>query len=223
MDGATRRILLGLVALAAVVAAAAFAREAAGVDVDPVSIRAFVDGFGLWGPFVLIAMIGLRPVLLIPSQVLLVAAGICFGTVAGALYAAVGLMFGGLTGFAFARWVGRDVVLARIPPGLRGLVEGRGQVAGLAFLFVATAYPVGPIFVYAMAAALAGMTLVGVAAALFAGGFVRAAAFTFFGSSLVEADSTRMALAALALGVVLLVPLLHPRARAWALRVLRER
>jgi len=215
--------VVGVLVAAVVFALAAWGRRAAGIEVDPVSIRAFVQGYGLWGPAVLILLITFRPVLFIPSQVLLVAAGICFGTWAGAFYAAVGLMLGGLTGFGFARWVGRDVVLARVPPGIREVVEGRGQAAGLALLFVTTAYPVGPIFVFSMGAALAGLTVLGAALALFAGGFVRAAAFTYFGSSLVEAEPTQILLAGLAVAAVVLLPFLHPRARAWALRLLRSR
>ena len=109
-----------------------------------------------------------------------------------------------------------------MPSGLRATLEGGGRNAALALLFLGTAYPIGPILWFSVGAALMGIALPSFMVALFAGGFVRAATYTFFGSSLVDADLHEMILGAVAIGLVAMLPLLHPRLRAHVWRLLRE-
>jgi len=218
----TAKILAGTLLVAVLIGAGQWARRAYGLEWSAASLRAFVQGAGVWGPLVFILLLSLRPLLVIPSQLLLISAGICFGTVQGALYAALGITLGGVFNFGVTRWVGRDAVLARMPSGLRSTLEGGGRNAALALLFLGTAYPVGPILWFSVGAALMGIALPSFTVALFAGGFVRAATYTFFGSTLVDADLHEMILGAVAIGAVAMLPLLHPRLRAHVWRLLRE-
>ena len=211
-----------VVALALLAGCAQWARSAWGLEWSAASLRALVERAGIWGPILFIAMISLRPVLVIPSQLFLISAGICFGALAGALYAAIGITLGGVLAYAVTRWVGRDVVMERMPPGIRSTLEGGGRAATLAVLFFGSAYPIGPILWLCVGAALAGIALPPFVAALFAGGFIRAATYAYFGSSLVDAELHEVVLGGLAIGIVALLPLLHPRVRAWLGRLLRE-
>ena len=222
MSRQTRNLVAVMAYLAAAMGAAAWARSAYGVEWSPAGLREIVDGAGLWGPLIFVLLISLRPVLFVPSQLFLISAGICFGTLEGALYAALGITLGGVLTFQLTRWVGRDAVLARMPPGLRGALDGGGRTPVLGLLFVGAAYPVGPVLWLSVGAALAGLALPSFAVTLFAGGFVRATIYAFFGSSLVDADFHEMALGAVAIGVVALLPLLHPRLRAYVWRLVRE-
>ena len=222
MQPQTGKILIGAIFLAALVAAGQWARSAYGVEWSAASMREFVKGAGLWGPVVFILLLSFRPLLVIPSQLLLISAGVCFGTLAGALYAAVGITLGGIFTFGLTRWMGRDAVLSRMPTGLRSMLESSGRTPALAFLFLGTAYPIGPIVWLCVGAALTGIALPSFVVTIFAGGFVRAATYSFFGSSLVDAEFSEMMLGAVLIGAVAMLPLLHPRLRAQVRRMLRE-
>jgi uncharacterized membrane protein YdjX (TVP38/TMEM64 family) len=216
------KILVGAMLLGALAVGAYWARTAFGVEWTPASLREVVQRAGIWGPIVFILLLTLRPILVIPSQLLLISAGICFGTLEGAVYAAVGITLGGVAAFGLTRWLGRDAVLARMPSGLRSTLENGRSAPALGILFLGTAYPIGPVIWFSVGAALTGIALPSFVVTLFAGGFVRAATYTYFGSSLVDADLYEMVLGALAIGAVAMLPLLHPRLRAQIWRLLRE-
>ena len=217
-----RKVVVAVLFVALLVGCAQWARAAWGIEWSAASLRALVEQAGIWGPIVFVALISLRPVLVIPSQVFLISAGICFGALAGAFYAAIGITIGGVLTYSVTRWVGREVVMERMPPGIRTVLEGGGRSATLAILFFGTAYPIGPILWLCVGAALAGIAVLPFMAALFAGGFVRAVTYAYFGSSLVDAELHEVVLGGLAIGAVALLPLLHPRVRAWVGRLLRE-
>lgn len=222
MDPQRVKVLAAVAVAGALAAGAWWARSTLGIEWTPAALRDLVQGAGLWGPVLFVVLISIRPVLFIPSQFFFVTAGLCFGTLAGALYAALGVTIGGVIVYGLTHWFGRDALLARMPIGVRGLVEGGGRMAALAVLFVGTAYPIGPILWLAVGATLTGLALPPYVAALFAGGFLRAATYAYFGNSLVEAQMHEMILGAAAIGAATLLPLLHPRVRAEIRRVLRE-
>ena len=222
MQPQSRKVVLGAVTLAVLVGAAHWARSAYGLEWNLASLRDVVKESGIWGPIVFILLLSLRPILVIPSQLLLISAGVCFGTFEGALYAALGITLGGVFAFALTHWMGRDAVLALMPSGLRSTLESGGRTAAPALLFLGTAYPVGPILWFAVGAALTGIALPSFVVALFAGSFIRATTYAFFGSSLVDAQLYQIVLGGLAIGAVALLPLLHPRIRATLRRMIQE-
>jgi uncharacterized membrane protein YdjX (TVP38/TMEM64 family) len=218
----SRKVVLGAVTLAVLAGAAQWARSAYGLEWSPASLRDVVKEAGIWGPIVFILLLSLRPILVIPSQLLLISAGVCFGTFEGALYAALGITLGGVFAFALTRWMGREAVLAHMPPGVRHTLDSGGRTAVPALLFLGTAYPIGPILWLAVGAALTGIALPSFVVSLFAGGFIRATTYAFFGSSLVDADLYQIVLGAIAIGAVALLPLLHPRVRTTLWRMIQE-
>ena len=218
MDRETRRSVLGLGVLGVLLVGAFLIRRALGIEWSASSVREAVAGFGAWGPVVFILLMGLRTFLFVPSQILLVAGGLCFGALAGSLYGAVGIVVSGSLAFAVARWVGREAVLANVPPRLRWAFSAASSRAGAAVVFVGTGYPVGPVTAFHAGAGLTAMAIPVFVGALAAGGLVRAGTYAWFGSALVEGDTSVLVAAALALAALASLPLVHPRGRAWLRR-----
>lgn len=78
---------------------------------DPREARAFVAGFGLLAPAVLIVLQAIQVVLApVPGHVLAAAAGYLFGPWWGTLYNVIGIILGSTVAFALARRFGRSYV-----------------------------------------------------------------------------------------------------------------
>ncbi len=209
--------LLGVALLLGLAVGAFQARSALGVEWSVESVRSLVDKLGLWGPVVFVALVALRTPLLLPSQLVLTAAGLCFGTLEGTLYGGLGILLSGLFAFAFTRWLGAEALRARVPAGFRRTLERGGTRGGAALLAVGTGYPVGPIALLHAAAALTSMPLAAYLVAAGLGSLTRAGTYAWFGSSLIEGRWVQVGLAGGVLCVSLL-PLLHPGVRVWIRR-----
>lgn len=177
-----------VVTLTVVAVAAVAARLFLDVEWSLESLRALVAGLGAWGPAVFVLLLALRSILLIPSQVLLIAAGVCFGAGPGTLYGAIGVTLSGALAFGVARWLGREALLSQVPPRIRAFLDGAGQRGTAAVVFLGTAYPVGPITAYHAGAALTGMAVPSFLLAVAPAAVIRAGVYTLFGSRLGEGD-----------------------------------
>jgi len=180
------------------------------------SLRKLIGSYGFWGPIAYVAILTFRFLVLIPSSILLIASGIMFGPVYGALWAGIGLSLSGLLKFAFVAVVGRDVVLRQLPEGMREWVlkAAHTRQSGWA-LFAICAYPMLPKHVFQVSAILSGMSLVVYAISIGAGSFIRGALFAVLGEALYSGEGVLLATIVLAAFVAL--PVLHPASRAWLL------
>ena len=211
-----RSIRLGVLALVAgLLVLGAVLRNALGLEFDPEGLRQRVEELGAFGPVLFVALLSLRFVFLIPSAVMLTVGGACFGVVLGTLYGAIGLTLMGLFQFALVQLAGAEALRARVPERLQGALRMARSGLGAGTLALVAAYPVGPLTPVQLAAALAGMPFVVYLASVTAGSTLRAGLFAWFGSALLEGEGVLVAGALL--GGVLLVPLLHPRARRFVL------
>jgi uncharacterized membrane protein YdjX (TVP38/TMEM64 family) len=211
-----RRARLG--ALGILLAAAGLgvaAHHALGISWNVDSLRALVDRMGLWGPAGFVLLIGLRTPLMLPSQLVLTAAGLCFGTVQGTVVGCLGLLLSASLAFGLARGLGAEAVRARVPSRLQRVLDVAGRRTGAGLLALGTGYPFGPTTAYHAAAALTGIRFTVFLGAVGLGAAVRAWTFSYFGSSLAEAHWMGVALATGLIAGALL-PLLHPSVRAWA-------
>lgn len=219
MHSETRRIATAAAVIGGLSLLAWVARHALGLEWNAESIRQAVGRLGVWGPVFFVPLVALRSFLLIPSQILLIAAGLCFGTAAGAVYGALGILGSGGLAFGVSRWAGRDAVLRMMTPRLHRALDLAGSRAGAILIFLGTAYPIGPITAYH---AGAGVTLMRVPVfflALAPGAAIRAATYTWFGSSLAEGGMWEITAAGALVALLTALPLAHPRGRDW----LRER
>ena len=158
-----------------------------------------------------------------PSALVLIGGGLVFGTIEGTLYGAAGLLLSALAMFVGSRWAGREAVEARVPARLRYLLDVAGSRVGVLFIALGTAYPLSPITSYHLLAGVTGMALPVFAAAAAIGSLGRAALYTFFGSSLIDAEPGQLLLASGIFVLALLVPLAFPAPRAWLLQALERR
>jgi uncharacterized membrane protein YdjX (TVP38/TMEM64 family) len=192
-------------------------RESLGLSWTLEGLRAAVENVGVWGPVFYVLVMAFRSVLLLPSQVVLLAGGLCFGGLAGGLYGGLGLWLSGVWLFGLTRGVAREEVGRRVPAGIRRGLEVAGTRGAAGILTLATAYPVGFLTGYHAAAGLTPMSFGLFALALGAGAWPRAWIWAAFGSALSEGGRP-LWLAGGALTLALLLPLLHPGARAFLRR-----
>ncbi len=214
MGGSTRLRVGAMIGLVVLLAGAWAGRSALGIEWSLESLRELVADLGVWGPAAFVVLLALRSVLFIPSQLLLIGAGVCFGLAAGTLYGAIGVTLSAALAFAVARWLGREAILSQVPPRFRGILEGAGVGGTAAVVFVGTAYPVGPVSAYHAGAALTGMPAWSFVAAVFPGAAIRAGVYSAFGSRLGDGDLRGVLLAGAAL-LLLALPLALPRPRRW--------
>lgn len=203
--------LIGLLALGRVFSARL------GIEWNPTSVRELVADLGAWGPILFVGLVTFRQIILIPSQILLVAGGLCFGVAFGTVYGALGLVLSGTILFLIARYAGKEAILARIPQELRPVIDAAGRRAGPALIALGTGYPVGPLSAYHAGAGLTTISLGVFMAAVAVGGLVRGLVYTYFGSALVQGMGRTLLVAGVLLLLAALLPLASPRARRWVL------
>jgi uncharacterized membrane protein YdjX (TVP38/TMEM64 family) len=101
----------------------------------------YVSSLGALGPAILVGTMAMRPFLALPSGLILLTAGVVFGTVAGAFYGALGGTLGALLALGVARALGRDAVQRRIG-GKLAVFDDYLKRRGAAWLAAYTAIPV---------------------------------------------------------------------------------
>jgi uncharacterized membrane protein YdjX (TVP38/TMEM64 family) len=216
----TGRRLLVAAALAIAIAAGWYLRAKSGIEWDVETARELVEEMGFWAPGIFILLVAFRLILLVPSQVMLIAAGVCFGFFWGTIYGAAGLTLSGLMAFGLARYLGGDILNKRVPPGLQQALDVASRRTGAFVVTIGTAYPIGPLTGYHIGAGLTCMSLSLYLSALMLGALIRASLFTFLGSRVAELG-IREAWPAFLILVVFFLPLLHPRVRSWVANRLR--
>ncbi len=208
------RRLFGFALLALIVGVPLLLRSSTELDWSAESVRGFVDGLGIWGPIGMVLIVTFRIPLLMTSQIVLTAAGACFGLAEGAVYGAIGTWLTGLVVFAIVRWLYPEAAARRVPPNLRRTLALGGTRLGAALMALGTALPVGPTTLYHAAAALTPMGFPTFAVALAVGVIPRSLAYAALGSELIEGDFGNVAW----LGALIFAPLLlllHPGLRSW--------
>ena len=179
------RLIKLAVAMVLVVVVCVVLRATLGLDFDPDSLHRAVEKMGVWAPLVYVGVVAFRVPLGLPSQLVLLGGGLVFGTAAGTLYGAIGIVLSALVLFQASRWAGREALEARLPQRLRPILEVAASPVGALFMAVGTGYPLGPITMYHLIGGVTGMPLALFAIAVTLGGTIRAVTFTFFGSSLI--------------------------------------
>ena len=216
----TRERWLALGTLTLLLGVAWFTRTQLGISWDLDGLRQLVEGLGVWGPAAFVALVTFRTVLFVPSQLALIAGGICFGTTGGTLYGALGLLASGLLVFVLTRWLGADAVRSRVPASVQRALAAAGSRGGAALVAIGTGYPVGNVTGYHAAAALTPMRADVFTAAVALGSLGRAWTYAFFGNAILERSTAELVAIAAGVGLAAaLLPLLHPGVRSW----LRER
>src|SRR4051812_46751970 len=127
-----RRALTRLVVLAALLAGA-FALVASTGSLSSKRVQDWVDGYGVAGPLVFIAVSSLLTVCLFPGPLLAGASGLLFGTALGTPISIIAATTGATLAFCVARFVAHDSVEHLQGPRVRAL---RGWIGRRGFLSV---------------------------------------------------------------------------------------
>ncbi len=203
------RILSG-VAIALALAAAYWLMASTGAletVLDGKALRAWIADLGPWGPVMIVVLLAAAVVLSpIPSAPIALAAGAAYGHARGTVYVVIGAELGALIAFGIARLLGREVLRRWFGPKIdMGLLGS--QTALMAVVFVSRLLPFVSFDLVSYAAGLTALKTWRFALATLAGIIPASFLLAHFGGEMASADGRRIALAALALGGLTLVPL----------------
>lgn len=215
MKPTTRRLLVLCAVIVAVYAAGTALRGRLGIEFDAESVRDYVLALGPTAPILFVFIVAGRSLLGLPSQIVLIAAGLCFGTLIGALVGGAGLMLSGTFLFGIARYAGRDVIEQRLGERVAHVLRFTRRRTGVVAFSLAFGYPISPLSPLHAAAGWTPIPLPNFLLAAFVGGVIRAAVFAYFGDALVEASWGALLSPLAMLALVLMIPLAFAEGRAW--------
>ncbi|MEZ4334659.1 MAG: VTT domain-containing protein [Myxococcota bacterium] len=217
MSSLLRRLAFVAVLLVGLFGVGTLLRGRLGLDleIEIDSIRRLAAGMGPIAPLLFVLVVAGRALLWLPSQIVLVAAGLCFGTTIGTLVGGAGLMLSGLGLFLLARYAGRDALERRLGERARPLFDLAADRRGAVALALASSYPLVPLSPLQASAGLTPMPIASFVPAALAGGLVRASTYAFFGDAMIGLEAHRIAAAAALALVVVVVPLALPAGRRW--------
>lgn len=173
-------------------------------------VRGWVDGYGVAGPIVFVAVSSLLTVCLFPGPLLAGASGLLFGTVLGTGVSIVSATLGAVLAFSLARWVAHDAVEQLQGRRLGALRAWVGRRGFLSVLYARLA-PGVPYSLVNYAAGLSPVTLAAFAGATALGCAPRAFAYTALGGSLDDLGSPEAVVAIVVLVAMALAGLVLAR------------
>jgi uncharacterized membrane protein YdjX (TVP38/TMEM64 family) len=213
---------LALVALIAVLVLGGQAvRASLGIELDSDSIHGAVAALGWKGPAIFVGLVTFRQFLFLPSALVLPAGGVVFGAMEGTLLGALGILLSAGMKYGLARSLGRDWLRARFGAAVDAF-ERHAEAAGPLVVGVVTAHPIGPMAPMFWGAGFAAVPVVGFLVAVALAAPVRAFAYSFFGSTLLDPGTPRFWIATVVLVVVALLPLAHPGFRERMMSVAKQ-
>jgi uncharacterized membrane protein YdjX (TVP38/TMEM64 family) len=135
----------GVLAIFIIIAVVAFAIGGAPLIrflADQERVRAWIEGFGMWGPLALIGMIIVQTVLSVsPVSLLAVVGAYVFGFWQGVLYAFIGLTIGSSLCMILGRRFGRPLVDRLIDPKSIAIFDRFTEKRGPIFFFIIFVMP----------------------------------------------------------------------------------
>jgi uncharacterized membrane protein YdjX (TVP38/TMEM64 family) len=174
--------VIRLAALALFVVACFVLVSATG-DLSAERVQGWVDGYGVAGPLVFVAVSSCLTVALFPGPLLAGASGLLFGTALGTPVSIISATLGATLAFCLARGLAHDAVEELAPPRVQRLRGWIGERGFLAVLYARLA-PAVPYTLVNYAAGLAPIRLRAFVLATAIGCSPRAFAYTALGGSL---------------------------------------
>ncbi|HEX6297671.1 MAG TPA: VTT domain-containing protein [Burkholderiales bacterium] len=203
------RIAAGLALVLALAAAYWLLRDSAlmAAMLDGEALRVQVARLGAWGPVAVIALMTLAILVSpIPSAPIALAAGALYGHFWGTLYVLLGAEIGALAAFGIARLVGYEVLRRWLGERLSlGWLGSQNALMGL--VFVSRLLPFVSFDVISYAAGLTVLSAWRFALATLAGIVPASFLLAHFGAEMMAGEADQALIAALALGILVAVPL----------------
>ena len=131
-----------------------------GFVADPEKVRAWIEGFGAWGPIAIILLQITQALLApIPGQALQAVAGYLYGPWLGTLYSVIGMAIGSFMTFMLARLFGRPLVVRLVGQKSMDRLDELVRKGGAPFFFLIWLFPFAPDDLACLAAGLTPMPL----------------------------------------------------------------
>ena len=175
---------------------------------DPTSIKKYVESLGQLGPIIIIVSMALAIIMSpIPSAPIALASGALYGHTWGTLYVLIGSTLGSISAFWIARLLGYDVLQRWFKGNLATSWVG-SQNTLMGVVLISRLLPFVSFDIVSYAAGLTSITfwrftlatVVGIAPASFL--------LAHFGGELASAQTIRVAIAVLVLGLLTVIPLI---------------
>jgi uncharacterized membrane protein YdjX (TVP38/TMEM64 family) len=212
-------LLVGLVA--ALFVGGRWLRGELGIELSAAGIQAAVAGLGWRAPALFVGLVTFRQFLFLPSALVLPAGGVVFGALLGTLLGALGIVLSAAFKYSVARALGREWLRPRFGAAVEAF-ERHAEAAGPPVVALVTAHPAGPMSPVFWAAGFAAVPALGFLVAVTLAAPVRAFAYSFFGSALLDPGAPRFWVATALLALAALAPLAHPGVRARILHTARR-
>ena len=202
------QVFIALAIIGALFWAGFEARGRLGLELSTESVASVVAGLGWRAWLVYLVIVIFRTFLGLPSMIVLLAGGVAFGPVVGALLGASGIIVSAFLWYVSARWMGRDFIREWL--GTRAAdFQRRAEAAGPFVVGISTAHPAGPLTPFHLGSGLAALPFIPFSVAVVVGSPVRALALAFFGSTLLEFGTPRFYVATIIVLILGLLPLAH--------------
>jgi uncharacterized membrane protein YdjX (TVP38/TMEM64 family) len=185
-----------------------YARTELGLEFSQESVASVVAGLGWRAWLIYLVMVIFRTFLGLPSMVVLLAGGVVFGSLLGALLGSTGIMISAVLWYWGARGTGRDFIEEWLGTRAEDF-QRRAEAAGPFLVGISTAHPAGPLTPFHLGAGLAAVPFVSFLVAVVVGSPVRASTLAFFGSTLGDFGSPRFYVATVVVLAAGLLPLAH--------------
>ncbi len=184
---------------------------------DQESMRAWIEGFGVWGPLVYMLVYAIAPSLMLPGLPITVVGGVLFGPFWGVVYVSIGATTGATLAFIIARRMGRDWVESIIKGGRLAEIDEAVEKKGWKIVAFTRLIPLFPFNFLNYAFGLTRIGLLPYFLATFFFMLPGITAYVVFSSSILDVFQGRVS-PAFVLGVVLvvivsLIPLAYKRFR----------
>ncbi len=188
-----------------------------GLHLDPERLRAWINGFGAWGPIVYMLIYAIAPSLMVPALPLTVAGGILFGPLWGSVYVIVGATIGASLAFLIARYMGRSWVEGLLGGGRLKELDAKVRAQGWKIVAVTRLIPLFPFIFLNYAFGLTDIRFSHYVIATFLFMIPGAVAYVVFSSSLLDVLKGRVS-GGFIIGIVLviiisLLPVIYKRYR----------
>jgi len=175
-----------------------------GQYLDQESMRAWIEGFGIWGPVVYMLVYAIAPSLMLPGLPITVVGGVLFGPFWGVVYVAIGATAGATLAFIIARKMGRDWVEAILKGGRLAEIDEAVEKKGWKIVAFTRLIPLFPFNFLNYAFGLTRIGLLPYFLATFFFMLPGITAYVVFSSSILDVFHGRVS-PAFILGVVLVV------------------
>jgi uncharacterized membrane protein YdjX (TVP38/TMEM64 family) len=172
---------------------------------DRAAVTAYVQGFGNWGPLLLLALLSSQVILaFIPGHIIMITSGYLYGFWGGLGLNLLGTVVAGQLAFGALRWAGRPLLTRLISTTLLERWDRLAQRAGFTFFLLFFWFPVLPSNVMNFVAALSPISVWYFLAANFLGRLPGVTLITLIGSHGLELSTQQWFILA-GVGVILFI------------------